>query len=83
MRRVYAFCAATSLAVSALAVASPAKAAFHLIRWDGTGVCQVWDASIPTQPFPSNYKMVSKPVPTFAAALTVKDGMLKRGKCTI
>lgn len=83
MRRVYALCAATSLAVAALAVTSPANAAFHLIRWDGTGVCQVWDAGIPTKPFPSNYKMVSKPVPTFAAALAVKDGMLKKGKCTI
>ena len=83
MRRVYAFCAATGLAVSALAMTSPAHAAFQLIRWDGTGVCQVWDASIPTKPFPSNYKMVSKPVPTFSAALAVKDGMLKKGKCTI
>ena len=83
MRRVYAFCAVTGLAVSALAAASPANAAFQLIRWDGTGVCQVWDASIPTKPFPSNYKMVSKPVPTFSAALAVKDGMLKKGKCTI
>ena len=83
MRRLYAVCAAANLALSALAVTSPAQAAFHLIRWDGTGICQVWDESIPTKPFPSNYKMVSKPVPTLAAALAVKDGMLKKGKCSI
>jgi len=83
MRRVYALCATTTLALSALAATSPANAAFHLIRWDGTGICQVWDESIPTKPFPSNYRMVSKPVPTLAAALAVKDGMLKKGKCSI
>ena len=83
MRRLYALCAAATLALSALAVTSPAQAAFHLIRWDGSGICQVWDESIPTKPFPSNYKMVSKPVPTLAAALAVKDGMLKKGKCSI
>jgi len=83
MRRLYALCAAATLALSALAVTSPAQPAFHLIRWDGTGICQVWDESIPTKPFPSNYKMVGKPVPTLAAALAVKDGMLKKGKCSI
>jgi hypothetical protein len=53
------------------------------IRWEGTGVCQVWDQSIPTKPVPSNYRSVSKPVPTFAAALAVKDGMLKKGTCKL
>ena len=81
MRRLFAFCAASSLALSALSVASPAEAAFHLIRWQGDGLCQVWDESVPTKPWPSDYKVVSKPVPTFAAALAVKDGMLKKGKC--
>ncbi len=83
MRRIHALCAAAGIAVSALAVTTPADAAFHLIRWEGTGICQVWDASIPTKPFPSNYKMVSRPVPTFVAALAVKDGMLKKGTCKL
>ena len=81
MRRIYALCAAAGLGLSAFAVTTSADAAFHLIRWEGTGACQIWDASIPTQPVPSNYKMVSKPVPTFVAALAVKDGMLKQGAC--
>lgn len=83
MRRIYALCAAAGLGLTALAVTTPADAAFHLIRWEGTGVCQIWDESVPTKPFPSNYRMVSKPVPTFAAALAVKDGMLKKGACKL
>ena len=83
MRRIYALCAAAGLGLSALAVTIPADAAFHLIRWEGTGICQVWDASIPTKPFPSNYKMVSKPVPTFDAALAVKNGTIEKGACKL
>ena len=83
MLRLTALAATAGLALSAFVATSPAEAAFHLIRWEGTGVCQVWDQSIPTQPIPSNYKTVSKPVPTFTAALAVKDGMLKKGTCKL
>jgi hypothetical protein len=80
MLRLTALAATAGLA---LAAASPAEAAFHLIRWQGTGICQVWDQSVPTKPFPASYQTVSKPVPTFAAALAVKDGMLKKGTCKL
>ena len=83
MLRLTALAATAGLVLIALAATSPAEAVFHLIRWEGTGVCQVWDQSIPTKPVPSNYKSVSKPVPTFAAALAVKDGMLKKGTCKL
>ncbi|WFU15630.1 hypothetical protein [Bradyrhizobium sp. CB3481] len=83
MLRLTALAATASLALTAVVATSPAEAAFHLIRWEGTGVCQVWDQSIPTKPIPSNYRTVSKPVPTFAAALAVKDGMLKKGNCKL
>ena len=83
MRRVTALCAAAAIAASALAVASPAQAAFHLIKWSGNDLCQVWDDSIPTKPFPANYKAVSKPVPTLDAALAVKSGLLKKGVCKL
>ena len=83
MLRLTALAATAGLALSAVVATSPAEAAFHLIRWEGTGVCQVWDQSIPTKPIPSNYRTVSKPVPTFAAALAVKDGMLKKGSCKL
>jgi hypothetical protein len=83
MRRISALCAAAALGLTALAATSPAEAAFNLIRWEGTGVCQIWDQSIPTQPFPSNYRTVSKPVASFGDALAVKDGMLKKGACKL
>ena len=83
MRKVYAFCAASTLALTALAATSPAQAGFHLIRWNGTGVCQVWDDSVPTKPFPADYKTVSKSQATFAGALAVKDGLLKKGACKL
>ncbi len=82
MIRLSALCSAAGLAVTALAATSPAEASFHLIRWEGTGICQVWDQSIPTTPFPSNYRTVSKPVATFGDAIAVKDGMLKKGTCS-
>ena len=81
MRRLSILCAAAGIAVTALAAASPAQAAFHLIRWDGTGFCQVWDQSVPTVPFPSNYRPVSGELPTFIEALAVKQGLLRKGTC--
>jgi hypothetical protein len=82
MRRA-TLCAAACIAAAAFAVTSPAQAAFHLIKWSGTGICQVWDDSVPTKPFPANYKPVSRPVPTFDAALAVKTGLMKRGVCKL
>jgi len=82
MRRVFALCAASSLALSALALTSPAQAApFHLIKWSGNSLCQIWDDGVPTKPMPANYRAVSKPVPTFDAALAVKAGLMKKGVC--
>jgi hypothetical protein len=84
MRHVFALCAASSLALSALALTSPAQAApFHVIKWSGNDLCQVWDNGVPTKPFPSNYTAVSKPLPTFDAALGVKAGLMKKGVCKI
>jgi hypothetical protein len=81
MRRA-TVCAAACIA-AAFAAASPAQAAFHLIKWSGTGICQVWDESVPSKPFPANYKAVSRPVATFDAALAVKSGLMKRGVCKL
>src|SRR5260370_12588672 len=68
-------------ALAAFAATSPAEAAFHLIRWESTGFCQICDQSIPTVPFPSNYRTVSDELPTFVEALAVKEGLLRRGMC--
>ena len=85
MRRVTALCAAASIAVSGLAVASPAQAGYYVIRWDNTGVCQIWNADMTSKPlrWPSDYKVVSKPVPTFAAAAAVQEKMRQQRHCTL
>ena len=83
MLRVTALSAAAAIALSAFAATAPAEAAFHLIRWEGTGVCQIWDESIPTVPYPGNYTVIiNSQVPTFGDALVLKDGLLHNGTCS-
>ncbi|WP_448030121.1 hypothetical protein [Bradyrhizobium liaoningense] len=82
MRRISVLCAAAGLAVAAFVAASPAEASYHLIRWQDTGFCQIWDESIPTTPWPAGYHRASDSVPTFIDALALKDGALKAGHCT-
>ena len=83
MRRLMLLSAAAGIAVTALAALSPAEAGFHLIRWEGTGFCQIWDESIPTVPHPGNYTVIiNSQVPTFGDALVLKDGLLHNGTCS-
>ena len=82
MRNLTALCAAAGIALTASAATAPANAAYHLIRWQDTGFCQIWDENIPTAPFPSNYTTIAGAVaPTFWDALVMKDGMLRAGTC--
>jgi hypothetical protein len=81
MRRISLLCAAAGLAVTALAATSPAQAAFHVIRWHDTGFCQIWDNSLSTHPWSSNYTTVTHRLPTFGQALAVKEVLLHRGHC--
>jgi hypothetical protein len=83
MRRLSLFCAAAAITVSALSATSPASATpYHLIRWQDTGFCQIWDQSIPTTPWPANYAVVSEELPTFEAAFVYKTGLLQNGSCS-
>jgi len=90
MRHATALCAAAGIAVSALAVVSPAQAGYYVIRWDNTGVCQIWNEDLRYKPiqWPSEYKVVSKPVPTFdgcagedAAAAPLHPLRARRTRC--
>lgn len=83
MRRLSTLCVAASLAAAAFVATSPAEAGFHLIRWQGTNVCQIWDESIPTKPWPSDYHRISGTVPTFVDAVALKDHALKKGHCAL
>ena len=83
MRRLAVLAAVAAIAVSALAAAGPAKASFHLIRWQDSGFCQIWDQSVPTVPYPGNYTVIiNSEVPTFGDALVLKDGLLQNGTCS-
>jgi hypothetical protein len=82
MRRLPALIAAAGLTVIAFVAAGPAEAAFHLIRWQGNGFCQVWDEGIPTTPWPSDTTTVSESVPTFIEAIALKEGLIRAGTCT-
>jgi hypothetical protein len=83
MRRLFALGAVAALAFTAVATSSPAQASFHLIRWQDTGFCQIWDQSIPTVPYPGNYAVIAgSEVPTFGDALVFKGDMLRNGTCS-
>ncbi|SDJ35738.1 MULTISPECIES: hypothetical protein [Bradyrhizobium] len=83
MRRLFSLCAVAAVGCTALAASSPAEAAFHLIRWQDSGFCQIWDESIPTAPWPLNYVVIiGSEVPTFGDALVFKDALLHDGTCS-
>ena len=85
MRRATALCAAAGIAASCLAIAAPARAGYYVIRWDNTGICQIWNQDLKYKPlqWPSDYKVVSKPVPTLTAAMAVQEKMREQRRCTL
>jgi hypothetical protein len=85
MRRATALCAAAGIIVSALAVVRPAQAGYYVIRWDNTGICQIWNETLTQKPWrwPADYKVVSKPLPTFSAAMAVQETMRQQRHCTL
>ena len=65
MRRVLALCAVAGVASSVFAGPASAKVGYYVIRWDNTGICQVWNEDLKYKPFQwgvSTYKVVSKPL---------------------
>jgi len=86
MLRFTALCAAIGIATSTVAIAAPAPAAgYYVIRWDNTGICQIWNTDLRYKPmeWPSHYKVVSKPVPTFAEASAIQIKMRDQRHCTL
>ena len=86
MRRVTALCAAALVVASTAAVARPMQQhGYYVIRWDNTGICQIWNTELQEKPvhFMSDYKVVSKPVPTFAAANAIQEKMRFSHQCTL
>ena len=86
MRRVLALCAAAGIASSLFAVPASAKVGYYVIRWDNTGICQVWNEDLQYKPFQfgvSTYKVVSKPFPTFQQASDLQIKLRSERKCTL
>jgi len=71
-------------AVGAFFVLSPAQAAdFRVIKWDITKVCQIYDFGWGLRPIPANYRVLTGSLPTMGAALKAKDGLARKGRCSI
>lgn len=92
MRRATALCTvaavvASNLVVAGVAVARPMPqpSGYYVIRWDDTGVCQIWNTDLQQKPWQlvSQYKVVSKPMPTFAAAAAIQENMRMSRRCTL
>ncbi len=86
MRFAALLCAAAGIAAATLpAAAAPARAGYYVIRWENTGICQIWNEELQYKPvqWPSTYKIVSKPVPTFAAASEIQLKMRAQHRCTL
>src|SRR6478672_72705 len=60
-----------SAAAMVIAASSQAQAKYEIIRWT-SGFCQIWDRSIPTTPFPNDYKRGKRLFKTFDQALAFK-----------
>ena len=86
MRRVLALCAAAGIASSLFAVPASAKVGYYVIRWDNTGICQVWNEDLQYKPFQfgvSTYKVVSKPFPIFQQASDLQIKLRSERRCTL
>ena len=85
MRRITALAAAAAVLASSAAFARPMPQGYYVIRWDNTGVCQIWNEDLRYKPlqWPSDYKVVSKPVPTLSAAMDVQATMRQQRHCTL
>ncbi len=69
----FLLCAAAGLIAAGFLASTPAQAApYQIIKWPVTNFCQIWDFGLPTRPVPSNYMIVSPPLPNLGAAVSMK-----------
>ncbi|WP_315725632.1 MULTISPECIES: hypothetical protein [unclassified Bradyrhizobium] len=85
MSRFTTIALAGACAVAALVAAAPAQAGYYILRWDNTGVCQVWSEAFTFRPiqWPSRYQVISRSVPTFNDAVTLQVKLRRQGRCTL
>ena len=65
--------------------AGAAQPGYYVIRWDNTGICQIWNEQLTAKPtqWPSTYKVVSRPVPTFNEASAIQMKLRGERSCTL
>jgi hypothetical protein len=99
MRRFVTFAVAAAVAAASVAPAvaarrhavptepqvGAAQPGYYVIRWDNTGICQIWNEQLTRKPaeWPSTYKVVSKPVSTFSEANAIQLQMRNQRSCTL
>jgi hypothetical protein len=92
MRRFVTLAAAAAVAAASVAPAlaahrhaAPPQSGYYVIRWDNTGICQIWNTDLQSKPaqWPSTYKVVSQPVPTFTEASAIQLKMRDERSCTL
>jgi hypothetical protein len=85
MRRFSTLSAIIGIAALSCATAPAQAAGYYVIRWENTGICQIWNQDLAQKPleWPSHYKVVSKPFPTFADAMAVQLQMREKRSCTL
>jgi hypothetical protein len=81
MRGSLILCAAAGLVAAGFVATTPAEASYKVIKWEGNNLCQIWDYSLPTRPFPADYHVMTKSLPSFDAALGAKERLRKNGHC--
>jgi hypothetical protein len=70
-------------AVGAFCVLTPAQASdYRVIQYNDTRICQIYDMTWQIKPF-SGYKVLTKSLPTFAAATDAKAQVAKKANCLI
>lgn len=74
---------AAAAAIAALVATAPANASWRVIKWNITGVCQIWDFGVDGRPIPFDYRVMSRAMPSFGAAVGAKDRLWHDGRCTI
>jgi hypothetical protein len=72
--------AATTFFITGSAQAAPD---FRVIRWDFTRICQIYDFGWGGHPIPSNYRVLTPPLPSFRAAVRAKGQLARHGRCSI
>ena len=71
-------------AAGAFFALTPAQAAdFRVIQWNTTKICQIYDFSWGFRPITGDYRVLTKALPSFAAAVSAKDALARSKRCSL